>query len=1048
MKQLYSLIAISLILVSNLFGQWNTSSLQGKFVWQYQFQKAQFDNPELAAEYEAEITKDPALNKVPYERRIKAMEITRGILQQNKEAIDNVKWIERGPKNISGRTRAIMFDPNFEDNHKVWAAGITGGLWYNTNVENNGKWNAVNDFWGNIAVSTLAYDPTSVSVFYAGTGEGWTTHSVVGAGIWKSTDAGENWERLSSTDNEDFLNIQKIIVTSSGRVIASTNSGLFISDDQGETWTQKVVGFFGDIELTSNESLFASQGSRYESGTVYRSINNGDSWVDLEITTEVTERTELASAPSNPDIIYAVSSTGRNVSWFKKSVDGGDTWTDIEIPMYLNQNCNVSSDDFTRGQAWYDLIMMVHPDDENIVYVGGVDWHKTFDGGAYWEPVSYWTGACEDYVHADQHAMVFFPNDNSKALVGCDGGVFLITDMINDFVSTAHVNNSYNVTQFYGCAMENVQRSDYMLAGAQDNGTQKFTMPGFSSTTQATGGDGGFCFIDQDDSQLQITSYVYNNWRLSSNGGESFYYYPSTENGTFINPADFDSDANVLYASSSPDTIFVSDIYNDGNSGHYLPITNGISGDIITTVKVSNYSENVIFVGTDNGNVFRITDAIENPTSTSIDLSDYLPSGRISSIDIGNSEDQILLTYSNYGVKSVWQTLDGGDTWTDIEYNLPDMPIRWGLYNPNNTNQILLATETGVWSMNDISTETTWEPSNSGLANVRCDQLKYRTSDKLVAVATYGRGLFTSDIFTDPQPIADFDVNRTVSCMFDTLRFTDLSTKEPNAWTWTFSPNTVTFLEGTNQNSQNPIVLFNETGTYSISLEATNDDGSGDITKTNYITINDECHYVMGDDIIYTCNGLFFDHGYGEDYSNGTDYLTTFYSADSDTHIKFEFIMFDVEYEANCAYDYLSIYDGPSTESPLIGKFCGSYIPNNIVSSGRALTFQFHSDEASVGEGWKAIISCESESSENINKVSLRDRINIYPNPAHEFININIQDNDSEFELKLFDLAGRLIYSRKIISQEHINTLDFDKGVYLIQIESKNIIYQQKIIIE
>jgi len=64
-------------------------------------------------------------------------------------------------------------------------------------------------------------------------------------------------------------------------------------------------------------------------------------------------------------------------------------------------------------------------------------------------------------------------------------------------------------------------------------------------------------------------------------------------------------------------------------------------------------------------------------------------SGYVSSIDIGEDDNQILVAFSNYGVSSVWETIGGGGAngWIDIEGDLPDMPIRWGLYNKNNFNQ-------------------------------------------------------------------------------------------------------------------------------------------------------------------------------------------------------------------------------------------------------------------------------------------------------------------------------------------------------------------------
>jgi hypothetical protein len=94
-------------------------------------------------------------------------------------------------------------------------------------------------------------------------------------------------------------------------------------------------------------------------------------------------------------------------------------------------------------------------------------------------------------------------------------------------------------------------------------------------------------------------------------------------------------------------------------------------------------------------------------------------------VALGNNENVIMVTFSNYGVSSVWLTKDGGETWEEKEANLPDMPIRWAIFHPNNNGQALLATETGVWATNTLyEDETVWAPAANGLANVRVDMLK------------------------------------------------------------------------------------------------------------------------------------------------------------------------------------------------------------------------------------------------------------------------------------------------------------------------------------
>jgi hypothetical protein len=129
----------------------------------------------------------------------------------------------------------------------------------------------------------------------------------------------------------------------------------------------------------------------------------------------------------------------------------------------------------------------------------------------------------------------------------------------------------------------------------------------------------------------------------------------------------------------------------------------------------------------------------------------------------------MLVTVSNYGVASVWESMDGGSTWTSLDnngVNLPDMPIRWGIFLPKGynvgpgetTNGIMLATELGIWTtLSTNGTSTSWTTNNGGLANVRTDMLVLRKSDKTIVAATHGRGMFTTLVPTIlPISLLDF----------------------------------------------------------------------------------------------------------------------------------------------------------------------------------------------------------------------------------------------------------------------------------------------------
>jgi photosystem II stability/assembly factor-like uncharacterized protein len=999
-----------------------------------------YDRPDLAAEFEYIKTVDPSLGYVPRERLIEAQEYAKYLLSQ-KAQIPNVTWQERGPNNVGGRTRALMFDPNDTETKKVWAGSVSGGLWYNNDITDaSSSWQNVDDFWANISISFITYDPNSTNTFYVGTGEGWSAKMQRGAGIWKSTDAGASWNQLSSTIDSNFYYTQKIVITSTSRIVAAENGGLYISDDDGASWTQKMPNYFSDVEIAANGDIYAGEGKSYETGHIYKSTDNGDSWTDISPGTGSPERIELACAPSNANVVYAVASNGGNIEWMKKTTNAGTDWESLTIPDYLDQGCNPSGDDFARGQAWYDLIMIVHPTDEDYVLAGGIDIHRTTDGGTNWESISYWTGACATYVHADQHAMVYRPGYNNEAIFGTDGGIFYCDDVGdngNNFVSRNH---DYNVTQYYACAAKNEPASNYFLAGAQDNGSQRFTQVGINTTTDASGGDGAFCFIDQDNPDIQITSYVYNYRYISTDGGGSFNTLTTDYSGSFICPADYDSQTNILYSSYEDDQLMISDI-GTSNYGTIEDI-DSLGSNSASNIKVSPYTNNTIFVGTYGGEMYKISNANTSPVSVNIDINSYLPDGYISGIDIGESENHLLITYSNYGVTSVWETTDGGNTWIDKEGNLPDMPIRWCIFNPFDYNQALLATDVGVWSVDDLSSSSPlWEPTVSGLSNVRCDMLKYRDADDLIAVATYGRGLFTTDAFGSQDPIAQFEANVENACLLDTIVFTDISTHSPTDWTWTITPTTFSFVNGTDVNSQNPEVIFNNSDIYTIELYTSNLTGNDTETKTNFITIDSSCEYAMTNGSLYTCDALFYDPGYTDDYPAGQDFVYTIYPSSPNSNVKVQFNSFNVEYDSNCIYDYLEIYNAENTSSGFIGQYCGTNNPGTITASNPlgALTFYFHADGGVEEFGWDATVSCEDIVT-SINENS-DNSFRIYPNPANTYVQVESKNLKGE-SIKVFDITGKIVKSTIINSYNEelvtIDISDLEKGVYFIKINSSS----------
>ncbi len=752
------------------------------------------DRPDLAWQQDFLLTMNPELKRpTPEVLYSRFAANTKNLNNKNVPGDLNSPWIELGPNNVGGRVRALMFDPNDAAAKKVWAGGVTGGLWYNNDITNvDSMWHNVDDFWDNIAVTAIAVDPTDSKVFYVGTGEGWrqSVSGAVGAGIWKTEDGGKTWALLQSTT--DFHYIHDLIVRDESgegvlyvgidysypRFTTQTNpniAGLYRSTDGGSTFTRMNYGNnnafrVSDLEIGADNRLWV--GTYFNDGLILYS-DDGTTYNE-SIRYSGEGRVELGCAPSNANYIYAVFEKSSACERIAISKDNGKTWNDVAEP--ADADGGIPDDDFTRKQAWYDLIITVDPNDENTAIVGGVDLFITQDGGSNWDQLSHWYGGFGfEYVHADQHAIVYRPtkNNSSEVIFGNDGGIFYCENVKSSGPTFDHVVNNFNTVQFYACAIHPTLGEPYFLAGAQDNGTQRFKEYKLTSTDRPTGGDGAFCHIDQVDPEYQITAYVYNRYYISRNSGTYFseLHWDNTTNGWFINPTDYDDHQKVLYGSYSESQVLK---LTDVTTGANEDFIDHDFGSKATNLKVSpfNTSSTTLYVGTASGRIFKVLNANTTSYSVSEITGSAFPNGAISCIEFGQTENQIIATFYNYGVNSIWYSSNGGKSWQLKEGDMPDMPIRWALINPTDTGNVILATQVGVWSTSNFgSTFPNWNASVNGMANVRVDMFKMRESDLTILAATHGRGLFASQGFTYSPPSLTSNPKDTMVCAGKSTEF-------------------------------------------------------------------------------------------------------------------------------------------------------------------------------------------------------------------------------------------------------------------------------------
>ena len=768
------------------------------------------DRPDLAYEQDFLRTMDPALLRPTPEvltdeiKNNHLATVTTGNVVTPRMPGDNTSaetnWKELGPNNVGGRTRALAWDPTTL--YKVWAGGVGGGLWYNNDIRDaTSSWVRVNDFWSTLSVTKIVFDPNNSQIAYVATGEGFYVGKSIGAGIWKTTNGGTSWSQISSTANFKYINDLAIRIENNTSVIYAavdinayqdsylviSNSGLQRSADGGTSWTQVLpncangnpyvpasISFIGSNRIWVGTKMSNFGGADPGGGRVlYSDLGTAGSWTVAAITPAagVGGRVTVVCAPSNPNYVYCyIENANSSLVQVKnseiilnKTTDNGTSWTSLAIPDDADNG--ITASDFARGQAFYDQAIAVDPNNEQNILIGGIDLFKSTNEGASWTQISKWSNNANlntlscSFVHADQHAISFKPGSSTEVIFGNDGGVFYSSNLTNAATTDviAARNKDYNVTQFYSAAIHPTAGNNTHLAGAQDNGTQQFNTDGINSTNEVTGGDGAFCFIDQSNPSYQISSYVYNNYYRSTNGGNSFSSLltenTSSAKSSFINPSCYDNNQHALY-SYKTSAVGGGTIYMVKNI-NTTPVTSTISVANLTAnataFKVSPYTtiSTTLFIGTSSGKLIKLTNANNTPVETNITGS--LPTGSISCIEIGRDENELLVTFFNYGINKIYYSSNGGSTWNSKMGNFPNIPVRWALFNPNlPTTQVILATELGIYGTTNFNDGSpSWSAKNTGFANVRTDMLQMRTSDYMVIAATHGRGLYSSMGFSE-----------------------------------------------------------------------------------------------------------------------------------------------------------------------------------------------------------------------------------------------------------------------------------------------------------
>ena len=435
-----------------------------------------------------DLTMNPSTGAPDYQSKL---QVQQQIIERSRFKIGAVPgqdaaspWYTIGPNNEAGRSRAALFDlADTADYNRVIAGGVSGGLWENTDVTNPGvAWTRITGVPGNLAVTNIIQDPTDTNIMFVGTGESYTSGDVTGNGIYRSTNGGTNWTQVfgsssgivsSTYDNlnnfyevEGYFYVNDIAIwdhdnnsstpeyiyaalgyNSHSKMSATFldlfDYGLYLSTDGGNTWNPETINNpdtgvaeqFNDIDVqTISNRLWLSTTNSFNStpgGNFYYAEPDGTANIVRKTPTWTNtptniRRTEIAPSATNTDTHYIIASVNNEANLYK-TTDDFATITTLGEPQ--DDEVGMSTTDFTRGQSFYDLEIEVDPTDDDIVYAGGINWHRSDDGGATWEQITKWNNSASWFPnvtaisvsHADQHGLYFRPNNPDQAVIVNDG---------------------------------------------------------------------------------------------------------------------------------------------------------------------------------------------------------------------------------------------------------------------------------------------------------------------------------------------------------------------------------------------------------------------------------------------------------------------------------------------------------------------------------------------------------------------------------------------------------------------------------------------------
>jgi photosystem II stability/assembly factor-like uncharacterized protein len=513
--------------------------------------------------------------------------------------------------------------------------------------------------------------------------------------------------------------------------------GVFRSDDGGASWTQ-MAGGLPAVEATDvavaptvPTTIYAAIGRIFGSAQngVYRSTDGGASWTKLAggIPSGASiGRISLAVAPTQSARVYALvaspaSSTGGGASTFGayRSDDSGAHWTTLPI----------GSIQATYG--WYLSVVAVSPTNPSTVFFGGLDLLRSTDAGASFAFVT--------PPHVDLHAAAF--DASGRLLAGDDGGVHRSTNLGGTWSS---LNAGLGTVQFYAGVSDHPTDPLVFYGGAQDNGTNRRST-GSTGWAQLIGGDGGWTQLDPTQPNRTFGEYQGSgNLFRSIDGGDNYSFAGSGINtgdrNCFLPPYVIDP-SNPLQMYYATHRIWRS--VDGGSSWNALSADLTLGAGAIRTLAIAPSSTNVLYAATNDGRVLVSTNSGSSFQLRLSGIPGWPRTTREITVDPADAMTA-WLAVSAFGAAQIRRTIDGGLSWTDLDANLPDVPVNVVAARRGSPDRIFAGTDDGLWYSPDGG--GSWIRYGTGLPRAPVIDVLLEPARGRIVVATQGRGAWSAPL--------------------------------------------------------------------------------------------------------------------------------------------------------------------------------------------------------------------------------------------------------------------------------------------------------------